>query len=84
MRSLILLLVAACGSSQPAMSPREADVAQHNPNVPEAWRAAIEKSPLRHEAVVWDLFRIDAGAIAEHWITYEEIPAHMAHSNGMF
>ena len=84
---------------------------QHDPDVadgPEAWRAAIEKSPLRYEAVVrvlgegnfvtvesrahddgkltvvWDLFRVDAGAIAEHWITYEEIPAHMAHGNGMF
>ena len=34
--------------------------------------------------VVWDLFRVEAGAVAEHWITYEEIPAHMAHGNGMF
>jgi predicted SnoaL-like aldol condensation-catalyzing enzyme len=84
---------------------------QHDPEVedgPGAWRAAIDASPLRYEAVVrvlgegnfvavesrarddgkltvvWDLFRACAGAIAEHWITYEEIPAHMAHGNGMF
>ena len=34
--------------------------------------------------VVWDIFRLDAGAIAERWVTYEEVPTHMAHGNGMF
>ncbi len=88
-----------------------AALVQHDPAVADgasAWRAALDASTLRYEAVVrvigegnfvavesratgdgkltvvWDLFRVDAGAIAEHWITSEEVPAHMAHANGMF
>lgn len=32
----------------------------------------------------YDLFRIEAGQIVEHWDIIQEIPAEMAHSNGMF
>ncbi|MEM6692445.1 MAG: nuclear transport factor 2 family protein [Planctomycetota bacterium] len=33
---------------------------------------------------IYDLFRVDAGKIAEHWDVIQEIPAEMAHANGMF
>ena len=32
----------------------------------------------------YDLFRVEDGLIVEHWDTVQEIPAEMAHSNGMF
>lgn len=32
----------------------------------------------------YDLFRIDAGKIVEHWDVISEIPAEMAHGNGKF
>ncbi|MFC3122808.1 nuclear transport factor 2 family protein [Agaribacter flavus] len=32
----------------------------------------------------YDLFRVENGLIVEHWDTVQEIPAEMAHSNGMF
>ncbi|MGB0524195.1 MAG: nuclear transport factor 2 family protein [Flammeovirgaceae bacterium] len=34
--------------------------------------------------VFYDLFRVDAGKIVEHWDVIQEIPAEMAHANGMF
>ena len=33
---------------------------------------------------IYDLFRVDDGRIAEHWDVIQEIPAEMAHTNGMF
>lgn len=32
----------------------------------------------------YDLFRVEAGKIVEHWDVIQEIPAKMAHANGMF
>jgi len=32
----------------------------------------------------YDLFRVEGGMIVEHWDTVQEIPAEMAHDNGMF
>ena len=32
----------------------------------------------------YDLFRIKDGMIVEHWDIIQEIPAEMAHENGMF
>ena len=32
----------------------------------------------------YDLFRVANGKIVEHWDTVQEVPAEMAHSNGMF
>ena len=32
----------------------------------------------------YDLFRVEAGKIVEHWDVLQEIPAEMAHGNGMF
>jgi predicted SnoaL-like aldol condensation-catalyzing enzyme len=32
----------------------------------------------------YDLFRLEAGKIVEHWDIISEIPADMAHSNGKF
>ena len=32
----------------------------------------------------YDLFRVENGMIVEHWDTVQEIPAEMAHDNGMF
>ncbi len=32
----------------------------------------------------YDLFRIEDGKIVEHWDVIQEIPAEMAHNNGMF
>ena len=37
----------------------------------------------RGKAVV-DIFRFDGDKIDEHWDVHEEIPAEMAHDNGMF
>lgn len=34
--------------------------------------------------VFYDLFRIENGKIIEHWDVIQEIPAEMAHDNGMF
>ncbi|MEO0440974.1 MAG: nuclear transport factor 2 family protein [Pseudomonadota bacterium] len=33
---------------------------------------------------IYDLFRVEEGYIAEHWDVLQEIPATMAHENGMF
>jgi len=33
---------------------------------------------------IYDLFRVEDGKIAEHWDVLQEIPAEMAHENGMF
>jgi predicted SnoaL-like aldol condensation-catalyzing enzyme len=35
-------------------------------------------------AALYDLFRVGAGRIREHWSVTQAIPAAMAHSNGMF
>lgn len=32
----------------------------------------------------FDLFRVEQGLVAEHWDVLQEIPAKMAHANGMF
>jgi predicted SnoaL-like aldol condensation-catalyzing enzyme len=32
----------------------------------------------------FDLFRVENGKVAEHWDVLQEIPAQMAHGNGMF
>lgn len=32
----------------------------------------------------YDLFRIEGGKIVEHWDVIQEVPAEMAHQNGMF
>ncbi|MEM0997765.1 MAG: nuclear transport factor 2 family protein [Bacteroidota bacterium] len=32
----------------------------------------------------YDLFRIESGLLVEHWDVIQEIPAEMAHENGMF
>ena len=32
----------------------------------------------------YDLFRVEDGKIVEHWDVIQEIPAEMAHANGMF
>lgn len=32
----------------------------------------------------YDLFRVEDGMIVEHWDVVQEIPAEMAHENGMF
>jgi predicted SnoaL-like aldol condensation-catalyzing enzyme len=32
----------------------------------------------------YDLFRLESGKIAEHWDVLQEVPATMAHGNGMF
>ncbi|MEM7136091.1 MAG: nuclear transport factor 2 family protein [Myxococcota bacterium] len=32
----------------------------------------------------YDLFRVDDGKLVEHWDVLQEIPAEMAHENGMF
>lgn len=32
----------------------------------------------------FDLFRVENGKVAEHWDVLQEIPAQMAHNNGMF
>ena len=32
----------------------------------------------------FDLFRVENGKVAEHWDVLQEIPAQMAHQNGMF
>jgi predicted SnoaL-like aldol condensation-catalyzing enzyme len=32
----------------------------------------------------FDLFRVENGKVAEHWDVLQEIPAQMAHKNGMF
>ncbi|MEL7003037.1 MAG: hypothetical protein AAFN93_09925, partial [Bacteroidota bacterium] len=34
--------------------------------------------------VFYDLFRIQGGQLVEHWDVIQEIPAEMAHQNGMF
>ena len=34
--------------------------------------------------VIYDLFRIDAGKIVEHWDVIQDIPAEMPHGNGIF
>lgn len=33
---------------------------------------------------IYDLFRVEDGYIVEHWDVLQEIPAEMAHDNGMF
>ncbi|MEM8837245.1 MAG: nuclear transport factor 2 family protein [Pseudomonadota bacterium] len=33
---------------------------------------------------IYDLFRVEAGRIVEHWDVIQEIPSELAHSNGMF
>ncbi|MEO0367535.1 MAG: nuclear transport factor 2 family protein [Pseudomonadota bacterium] len=33
---------------------------------------------------IYDLFRVEDGYIVEHWDVLQEIPAQMAHDNGMF
>ncbi|WP_434053622.1 MAG: nuclear transport factor 2 family protein [Roseibium sp.] len=33
---------------------------------------------------IYDLFRVENGAIVEHWDVLQEIPTEMAHQNGMF
>ncbi|MEL7121178.1 MAG: nuclear transport factor 2 family protein [Bacteroidota bacterium] len=33
---------------------------------------------------IYDLFRVDKGAIVEHWDVIQEIPEEMAHDNSMF
>ena len=33
---------------------------------------------------IYDLFRVEDGYIVEHWDVLQEIPAEMAHENGMF
>ena len=33
---------------------------------------------------IYDLFRVENGKIVEHWDVIQEIPAEMAHANGMF
>lgn len=33
---------------------------------------------------IYDLFRVEDGFIVEHWDVIQEIPAEMAHDNGMF
>lgn len=33
---------------------------------------------------IFDLFRVENGKIAEHWDVLQEVPAQMAHENGMF
>jgi len=32
----------------------------------------------------YDLFRVEAGKIVEHWDVISQIPPEMAHSNGKF
>ncbi|MEM8728711.1 MAG: nuclear transport factor 2 family protein [Pseudomonadota bacterium] len=33
---------------------------------------------------IYDLFRVENGRIAEHWDVLQEVPAKLAHENGMF
>ncbi|WP_088243542.1 nuclear transport factor 2 family protein [Calothrix rhizosoleniae] len=38
----------------------------------------------RKPYAIYDLFRVEDGCIVEHWDVLQEIPAEMAHENGMF
>ena len=33
--------------------------------------------------VLYDLYRLAAGRIVEHWTAWERVPAQMEHENGM-
>ena len=46
--------------------------------------AQSDYSHMENAFAVYSIFRIDAGRIAEHWKVEQEIPAAMAHANGMF
>ena len=35
-------------------------------------------------AVIYDLYRVEFGKLAEHWSVYERVPSHPANANGMW